>query len=49
MNGLHIQQIFIAGALIGFLYNEEHDYSNQTQYKIVTICFFFIGINIRWW
>lgn len=49
MNGLHIQQIFIAGALIGFLYNEEYDHIEHIDYKVITLCFLFIGINIKWW
>lgn len=48
MNGLHIQQIWITGVLLGFLVNEEPDV-NDHIYTTITICFFFIGIKITIW
>jgi len=51
MNGIHIRQVFIAGVLVGCLYDEELiDIAdiNGSQ-KTLTICFFIIGIQIIWW
>lgn len=47
MNGLHIQQVFVAGFLFGFLYDEE-DVEGVTIYNL-TICVTIIGIRISWW
>ena len=49
MNGIHIRQVFVTGVMVGFLFNEEYDITTNHNYKIVTICFFVIGINITWW
>ena len=47
MNGIHIRQVFIAGVLVGCLYDEERIF--DVAKKKLTICFFIIGIQIIWW
>ena len=50
MNGIHIEQIFVSGVLLGFLYNEDYDYSETIiEQRVITLCFLFIGIKITWW
>lgn len=49
MQGLHIRQVFIAGALLGFLWNEEYEAETNRHIKVLTLCFFIIGIQIEWW
>ena len=43
MNGIKIEQVFISGALLGFVYNREDDAD------VVMFCLFIIGIKISWW
>lgn len=43
MNGIQIDQVFISGVMIGFLYHDEE------EYKSILISFFIIGIRIVWW
>ena len=47
MNGLHIQQVFMAGFLFGFLYDEEDIEGERICH--LTLCITIIGIRISWW
>ena len=49
INGVHIQSVFIAGVMLGFLYNEEEDLINKRKEHIITICILFVGIRIVLW
>lgn len=43
MKGIKIEQVFISGALLGFIYQRENDA------EVVMLCLFIIGIKISWW
>ena len=43
MNGIKIEQVFMSGALLGFVYNREENA------EVFMLCLFVIGIKISWW
>jgi hypothetical protein len=53
VNGVHIQQIWIAGLVIGVLYDIESKYvfadDSFIDKHIIIVCICFIGIKIEWW
>lgn len=49
MNGIHIQYVFIAGALLGVLYDVEYNVEKNQDENCLIIAFFVIGIKINWW
>ena len=49
MNGIHIQQIWIAGMVVGVLYDfEEEPFSGVNKHTVI-LCIAFVGIKIEWW
>jgi hypothetical protein len=49
VNGIHIQQIWIAGFVFGFLYDYEQEPFTDEHKNIVIICIGVLGIKIEWW
>ena len=49
MNSVHVQQIWIAGFVLGVLYDYEEQPFTEEQKHIVIVCLGFIGIKIEWW
>jgi len=49
MNGIHIEQVFISGVMLGILYDEDYDELSNVRYKRLTFCFFVIGIKFTIW
>ena len=49
MNGLHIEQVFISGVMLGILFDEDYDEESNVRYKRLTFCLMVIGIKFTWW
>ena len=49
MNGIHIEQVFISGVLLGFIYEEDYDELKSVRFQTFTLCLFIIGIKFTVW